>query len=309
MKAKFYLHPDNLKYDSVNPKDRYYSNLDSLIKDLAEIVGDITEENRIICHTSLYSTEIADGMTIYDVIFREGVQEEEKAVLLGAISKLADVDEFDLVEVYSSTGYERSAQECHVPIVINRPCEKVDFTNYMQFDTYELVYDKCSWRTVRRQILGNHPENAESFMKRAKAYFPNLMFSDNCERVVGEYLETVPRKMVYYLSCMNDHLWNFWNKHPYKKSEKIYCADFAGQFGMDRTGSPESQPAKKGDYTFEFVINGHTEMLCCDPHFKGTHVDENCNVPGIQPSDPYHSRIYFAINESGVYVGSIGPHI
>lgn len=65
MKAKFYLHPDCIKYDSIESEEAYVDKFASLIKDLAEVIGDENGETEYIFSDELYSAPIFEGKDIY----------------------------------------------------------------------------------------------------------------------------------------------------------------------------------------------------------------------------------------------------
>ena len=58
MKAKFYLHPDCIKYDSIESEEAYVDKFASLIKDLAEVIGDENGETEYIFSDELYIAPI-----------------------------------------------------------------------------------------------------------------------------------------------------------------------------------------------------------------------------------------------------------
>ena len=308
MKAKFYLHPDCIKYDSIESEEAYVDKFASLIKDLAEVIGDENGETEYIFSDELYSAPIFEGKDIY-AFASEYLDRDSMTFLYQVLQQLGQSLSFTPEYIERISIYSRDEESCHALIVLNRPYTDASNDKYIQFERYELIYNKHSWLTVRRQILGNHPGAASEFMKRTQTYFPNIVFSSHCEEVIEPYLTVIPRKIVYYLSCINDRLVEFWDNHPNKKSINDVYADFAGQYGMDRAGSQQSTPDKSEKYTFEFTVDNVPKKICCGPHFKITHVDANCNAPAIQKNEKFHARIYFNIDKKRVYVGAIGPHI
>lgn len=308
MKAKFYLHPDCIKYDSIESEEAYVNKFSSLIKDLVEVIGDDSGETEYVFSDELYSAPIFEGKDIYAFAI-EHLNRDSVTFLYQVLQQLGQPLSFTPEDIERISIYTRGAESCHALIVLNRPYTEASNDKYIQFERYELIYNKHSWLTVRRQILGNHPGTASEFMKCAKTYFPNIVFSPNCGNVIEPYLTIIPRKIIYYLSCINDRLIEFWNKHSNKKSINDVYADFAGQYGMDRAGSQQSTPKKSEKYTFEFTVDNASKKICCGPHFKITHVDDNCNDPTIQKNKKIHARIYFNIDKKKVYIGSIGPHI
>ena len=195
------------------------------------------------------------------------------------------------------------------------PCKITYPINYITFDKYQIVYGKESWHTMRRQIMGNHPGTPNEFINECRVHFPNIIFNDNCEVSVANYLNLVPRKIVYYLSCMNDRL----QAHmatSLTTDENVLLADFCGKYGFDEAGTRQSTPQKKKAYQFKFLKSGCEDKPCnyktitCDPHMKIKFCDSNCKVV----IKDFVARIYFHFGDDEIakgklLVGSIGPHV
>ncbi|MDE5629600.1 MAG: hypothetical protein K2I69_08585 [Muribaculaceae bacterium] len=308
MKASLYLHPDCIRYDSIESAAVFVNKFSNLIKDIAELINDDYGDMVFVYSENLYNTYIFENQDIYTFAF-EHLDPDSRAFLFLVLSQQGQSLSFSPKDIELKSVFTRDEDSCHALIVLNKPDNNNSNVEYIQFEKYELIYNKHSWLTLRRQILGNHPGSPADFMKKANRYFPNIVFSPHCEDVIEFYLSVVPRKIVYYLSCMNDRLIGFWNSHPNKNSVDCVCEDFAGQFGMDRAGSPQGTPSKKELYTFEFSKGTDTVHICCGPHFKITHIDNNCRESTVQKSEKFHARIYFKIQDNKIYVGSIGPHI
>lgn len=309
MKANFYLHIDTIKYDKIEPEKNYINKFSSLIKDLAFIIDQTIEEDEIVISPDVYTAEVFCEKNIYS--FADEHLDRDARTFLYNVLGQKQSQEFTVEDIERLSIFSKEEVLCHALIVLNRSKEReCTLSNYIQFDRYELVCGIDSWQTVRRQILGNHPGTAKHFMQRAVRYFPNIIFSDNCECKIDTFLSTIPRKIVYYLSCMNDKLIEFWEKHPAKNSINEVCADFAGQTGMDRAGSQQSTPEKSESYTFDFQCDGVLKSMRCGAHFKITHRDDNCEGKNAR-GEIYQARIYFSIDteNQSIYVGSIGPHV
>jgi hypothetical protein len=307
MNAKFYLHPDCIKYDSIESLDEYTSKFSRLIADLSDIIDLKIKDTQYVYSDELYSSSIFQEQNIYEFIKTHLDHDSYKLVML-VLSNFAQEASFTPDDIERISVYSPEEESCNALIVLNQPTTHTENNKYIQFDKYELVYNKDSWQTVRRQILGNHPGTSKEFMEQANIYFTNIVFSSHCSDVIESYLSIIPRKIVYYLSCINDRLVDFWENST-NKSINDKCADFAGQYGMDRAGSQQGTPSKSDQYTFEFKDGEVRKSLCCGAHFKITHIDDNCNNAAVQKSDKFHARIYFNVHEHKVYVGSIGPHV
>lgn len=309
MKARLYLHPDCLKYDSKESDvASYIDKFSTLIKDFAEVIELYKDDTEYIYSDQLYETKIFEESDICTFVEKYLEPDNQKIFYL-FLSRFAQSLSFSPEDIKVKSVYDKDEDACHALIVLNQPSTDDSKYKYIQFEKYELIYNKHSVLTVKRQILGNHPGLADEFMKQAEIYFPDIIFSSHCSEVIGFYLKIIPRKIVYYLSCINDKLVDFFTNHPNKNSINEVCADFAGQYGMDRAGSLQSTPAKSAKYTFEFRIGEDLIWKCCGPHFKITHIDDNCQDSTVQKNEVFHARIYFCIDENQVYIGSIGPHV
>ena len=129
------------------------------------------------------------------------------------------------------------------------------------------------------------------------------------------YLETSPRKIIYYLSCLNDKFNEVYKRHLDKGSDaNTILKDFSGTYGLDETGSLQQRPEKKPLLTFCFKSNDNSKCdVLCEPHLKISKEDSNCKVQPIDYRN-FHPRIYFSFSNPGVergriLVGSIGRHI
>lgn len=314
MKATFYLHEDTLACSKEIDKQEYVKRLGDLLKDISYIVDDKTDENDIRISEGIYTAQIFDGIGFVDFAVSE-LDRDEQTAFFKILYDSDKCESFKVEDIEPLTHHQRGESECHALMVLNQKpaTDKLESDDsdlripFMQFSKYEIVYDRTSWLTVRRQILGNHPGMPYEFIDKCKHYFENLDFGLDCVDTLEDHLLFVPRKIVYYLACMNDCLLDFWKKHTNKNSPKIYCADFAGRCKMDKAGSPQgSKKEKAEEYSFRFKDG---LKLKCGAHFKITHIDDNCNDAEAQKSEKFHSRIYFAIYKDKIHVGSIGRHV
>lgn len=308
MKARFYFHEEAIRCNPKDSKEDYIRKFSSFIKDISHIIHEDFEEHEFVSSDNLFGINVFENQNIYDFAI-ENLDSDTMKILYIVLGNLSENTNLDRDEIEELTIYNPTEEVCQVLFDLNHHTEDDRNKPYIQFDKYELIYNHNSWLTVRRQILGNHPESASNFMKRAKVYFPDINFSDNCELVVGPYLTVVPRKIVYYLSCMNDHLFRFWESHPNKKDINQICAEFAGNYKMDRAGSMQGKPEDKEKYSFEFKTKTGIKSVCCGPHFKITSPDDNYAGPDVHQGDSYHPRIYFNKEDGCIVVGSIGPHL
>lgn len=315
MRAILYLHTDAVRYTGTDT-GRYVNNFKGLIRDLRDIVYCDAANNRIVVSEDLFVEEICANSTIYDFIEKNLDRDETDFIyaILCNTSEQADLSFDDLKEKMK---YRPEETECCSLVVLNEPETEIIKNPYMTFDDYQIVYGRDSWYRLRRQILANHPGDAKSFTDDCRKYFPNLSFSEDCEgRIQQEHLQGIPRKIVYYLSCINDCLLDFRDKHPSPDSINLLLADFAGEYGMDEAGSMQRTPGKKSSYTFDFLRfnSALTKSVCCDPHFKIKTYDSNCGALLRADGEKCYGRIYFNFGDDDIHprnilIGSIGPHV
>lgn len=317
MVANLYLHADALVYNGTDDEHAFRQKFSSLLSDLSDIRNQYGDDNIIKISPSLYDGSVClfEQQSVFDVV--SSLDYEEKNFFFSLIGNESVLCELPLEKINELSIYQKEELECHTVVYLNKPIppEPTYPQEYMSFDRYEIVYGKDSWVTVRRQIMGNHPGTAHSFMEQCKIYFPNIVFHSNCEVSIAPYLDSIPRKIVYYLSCMNDH---FLDQIAATNitDENVFLADFCGRYRFDEAGSRQSTPQKKKAYQFDFLKANHEDKPCnyktitCDPHMKIKGCDGNCkkNDPGLV------ARIYFHygdkdIAEGKLLVGSIGPHV
>lgn len=317
MKANLYLHADTLKYNGTDTEQEFKSKFVSLLSDLNEIRNQYGDENTIKVSTSLSdgSVPLYGKKTIYDIA--EELDYEEKNFLFSLMYNTSDTFDMSLAAIESLCVYSETEVECNTVVYLNKPLSgKVKYPiTYITFDRYQIIYGRESWHTMRRQIMGNHPGTPKDFMKECKVHFPNIVFHENCETSIAGYLELVPRKIVYYLSCMNDRLLEHMTSTS-TSDENALLSDFCGKYGFDEAGTRQGTPKKKSSYQYSFLKAGCADMpqnykvVTCDPHMKMSRCDSNCKKP---PKD-FVGRIYFHFGDSDVavgklLVGSIGPHV
>lgn len=317
MKANLYFHADSLKYNGIDTEQEFNTKFVSLLSDLNEIRNQYGDENIIKVSTSLSdgTVPLYGQMNIYEIA--ERLEYEEKNFLFALMFNTSDTFDLSLAETESLCAYNETETECNTVVYLNKPLPgKPTYPiEYISFERYQILYGKESWHTLRRQIMGNHPGTPKDFMSECRIHFPNIVFHDNCETSIVGYLDFIPRKIVYYLSCMNDRLLG----HMAITSitdENALLADFCGKYGFDEAGSRQSTPKKKFQYQYRFLKAGFDDRLenyktiTCDPHMKMSSCDSNCK----NKQADFVGRIYFHFGDDEVapgkiLVGSIGPHI
>ena len=315
MKAILYLHTDAVRYNNENP-DSYINNFRSLVNDLRDIKCFDDTNNQIVVSDDLFVGEIIANSNIFDFI-NNNLDKDETDFMYSILCNTSNIDSLTYDELKEKTKFRADETECYSTIVLNETETNQPNKPYITFNEYQIVYGRDSWYRLRRQILANHPGNPKSFISNCRKYFPKLTFSKDCEELIGvEHLQGIPRKIVYYLSCINDKLLDFRRGHHSPSAINQLLADFAGEYGMDEAGSLQRTPAKKHLYKFNFLIYGSnsTKSVCCDPHFKIKQYDDNCSTLIKMDGEKCYGRIYFNFGDTDIHpqnilIGSIGPHV
>lgn len=316
MDVKLYLLPENFRYNGVDTEPVFVKKFRTFIRDLSEIVSQDKKRVTILIPQDFYSIPIFSGKDVVSIAM-EYLDQDEQSLLYATLYNTSTMEEeYDAEVIKKQTLYSKDEEFCVSTIVFNGTEADREDRKYIEFDQYEIVYTYNSWVYLKRQILGNHPGTSKTFMQECKTCFPDINFSCNCETVIGDYLNKIPRRIVYYLSCMNDKLIDFYKNYSNQNAMNDLLADFSGRYGMDKAGSLQMTAYKKANYTFDFVnTSGDIKKKVCDPHFKIQHYDSNCSCVPNADSEKCYGRIYFCLakeeeNESlELFVGSIGPHI
>ena len=324
MEVNLYLHPDTFKYNSVDTLEQVEDKLSSLVKDMVVIITEYSRDNHFKVPQSLWSTKIYDTMTICELA-EKCLDNDNKGVFYSMLEDTSDeYDILSLDDLKSKCKYNPYEKEINSVLVfnytdINCSDNKSVVNNYITFDEYQIVYNKKTWTHLRRQILGNHPGTPEEFISECKKYFPNIVFSCDCTSYFEDdeykYLEIIPRKIIYYLSCLNDC---FSNTLDYYKGKSVNAntilENFSGDYGLDTPGSIERNTLKKDALTFVFYdSNKNKRSVFCEHHLKISQKDTNRQGANIN-YNTFHPRIYFNYeydNENGfiIWCGSIGKHL
>lgn len=340
MTANLYLHSENLKFNGIDSFEDIKQKLNIFASDMTSVVNEHNQENIFHVSDNVFSVNVFDGKTIFEIL-SDCVQRDEYNIMLSILTNTShSYNEMTLDDLDKMCFYQQGEEQVNSAVVLNRPLlhkqtkEEIEekknkhqavHKDYITFDKYEVVYDRNTWLFLRRQILGNHPGSRKSFVDECRRCFPDLYFHAHCEESLIDnnynYLETSPRKLVYYLSCVNDQLQDFISV-DYKgdtSNPKQLLADFSGRYGLDEPGSLQQNHNKKAKLTFDFNYTGEDNSkkmtkvdVYCEPHFKISQPDSNYR--GKVNFDIFHPRIYFSFSnkeiENGkILIGSIGEHV
>lgn len=336
MKAVIVLHPKGLEYNGQDSYEDVVKKLRSFVVDISQIVrpkGNATPfiKDEIHFSESIFSVPIYKKKTLFDIANEEFVGSEAD-LFYSFFDSESYFEEMPYEVLQEKTIFESDETDCTAIAVLNalpkvfhdeserRAWENEKNRNYISFDRYEVVYDRHSWLYFRRQILGNHPGSEEDFISQCILYFDSLIFSNDCVTSITGYLDKIPRRFVYYLSCINDNLKTEYCK-VYRKEGKIninsFLEEFSGKYSFDKSGSMEMDTPNKENYTFAFSDGSQGDSvtkICCDAHVKIQYFDSNCQLPEAKRGEKCHGRIYLHLGDPNdltdkVKVGSIGRHV
>ncbi len=329
MLANLYLHPDAFCYNKVDTEEQVTNKLRCLIRDMRDVIYCCHEDNVFQVTSSLCETQVFEKQELIDFV-QKHLTGEEIGVFFSMIgNKSTEMTPLTVDEIKEKCQACYSNSETNAIVILNNILENNEtedekqkhkgvVNDYITFDTYQVVYDKSSWITLRRQILGNHPGTPAEFIGDCTKYFSNITFHENCINTLTDdnydYLKVCPRRIVYYLSCLNDKFKNILIK--YKLGEvnpNVILEDFSGTYGLDEPASIQMNYKKKDALTFSFCVKATAETLkvLCEPHLKISKADSNYR--GSRVGSDFHPRIYFnfdkGMSDGHYYVGIIGKHV
>jgi hypothetical protein len=319
MKANLYFHPATFRYNGKDTEQEVAQKLKELVRDMAQMSRSAEHMKNNMCWilTELFECKVFEEQTFLEFA-QKHLDPDELGNFYALLANQSEEysSDMSMESLLQMCQFRPDEQEVNSLVVLNRQEAKANPAQYITFDDYKLVYNRGSWLTLRRQILGNHPGTPSEFMKECKLYFEDLVFSDACEASLKadfDYLRMIPRKIVYYLSCLNDGYRKVYGAHQSSERDiNATVTDFSGLYNLDKAGSREGNPSKKEDLKFEFYYQKTTMTYHCEPHLKINTPDDN--YAGSRLLTHFNPRIYFYPNEclkpdGKIFVGSIGKHL
>lgn len=305
MIANLYLPTDSIRYNGIDSEEEVKNKLNSFINDLIYI-EQYKSENIIYVGNDIYETKITSDKNIFDVALM--LAYEELNLIYSVLGNTSEMCENPLADLIKACQVDTD-EECTTIIAFNT-------INNIPETIHYIIYNKTSWFTFRRVMLGKHHKNDPIFfVDECRKYFTELNFHDNNKIVVGRYLQKSAIKFIKYLSALNDNFKDYKEKNPGMNTNDM-LANFSRFNKMDDLASLQANPTKKPLLTFDFeAINSITNQsfkksILCEPHLKICYPDN--------PTDPernnYCARIYFhfgdtEVQNGKVLIGSIGPHV
>ena len=320
MIANLYLHKDAFRYNGMDSQNLVKDKLRAFANDMRDIVFNHSKENIFCVSSEVLTCEVFTGISLIDSI-QAYLEKDQIGIMFSLLANSSEEYSYSMEELKSMAQYRPDEEYVTSIVYLNKPEQEKDLTHYIQFDDYEIIYDKSSWRTLRRQILGNHPGEPLFFIQECRKYFKELVIHSHCVESLQDndyqYLDVIPRKIIYYLSCLNDGFKIIKDRHVDKAPDaNSILSDFSGCYGLDEPGSIERNPEKKGSLTYVFKKSSYQPNevrdipMLCEPHLKISQPDPNRDVD----FRTFHPRIYFHFGDENVeggriLVGSIGTHV
>jgi hypothetical protein len=169
------------------------------------------------------------------------------------------------------------------------------------------VYNKNNWISFHRYFLGLYPKSPRHFKAECEKYFPRLFIHARVEDSISSILQDFSKKIVYYLSCLNDKFEEC-KTNPYDRVKTL--KKFSSLCSFDEPASNEGNIQRKKELSFSFLnsVSNREEMIYCEPHLKLSQSDNSGN------SEFYFHRIYFhegkpEIENGKILIGHIGKHL
>lgn len=176
-------------------------------------------------------------------------------------------------------------------------------------DPVFIIHNKYSWLNFRRYFLSLYPVNGNFFIDECAKYFPELFFHEQNKESVKKLIAEYPKKIIYYLSCLNDKLVECLTEDKHNIAEVLKHFSSLCKFDSDAT----LQGSNKENLFFKFQDkNGNLVNVCCEPHLK-FHINDNGEELS-RGKEENHKRIYFHfgvpdIQDGKILIGYIGNHL
>lgn len=316
MKTFLHIHKDCFTYNGLDQEADIRAKLEAFVTDIRDIVYDAhTNDTQFVVPVDILSWEIFEKMSFQKAI-SSYLDSDQSGIFYAMMGNMSETENLTLDTLREQCRYKAEEESIHSLLSFNIEKQEQINNPYIQFDEYEIVYNKSTWDTLRRQILGNHPGTPSEFVKTSRVLFKNVEFHDECVNTLEDneykYLSIVPRKLVYYISCLNDCFYNHLSTYGNKRNENTLLADFSGKYGLDEAGSLQGNSKKKDllRRTFKNAENNDIQVLC-EPHLKIASPDNN--YQGKSVGRNFHPRIYFHYQRpefpNKVLVGAMGEHL
>ncbi|MDL2208905.1 hypothetical protein LJC54_02990 [Parabacteroides sp. OttesenSCG-928-J18] len=305
MIADLYLLTESIQHNGADSEDVILAKLNTFIEDLIHI--DLyRDENKIFINPSIYSVNITETKNIFQIL--ESLERDKKNFLYGILYNGSNSTDLNVDEVRIKC--TRHNREVCSGIIAFNAIRELD-------DELTIIYNQKGWFDFRRFFLGIYPGDADFFIDECKKYFIKLFFHENNRTSIINYLHIFPKKIVKYLSDLNDLFPDFYENN-YRNALNIN--DLLRQFSImcehDRHASLQGNPERRDSLTFDFfAYNEDADMyyvdnIYCEPHLK---ISKSDNYPQ-DSRDDYPCRIYFHFGKKNVengrvLIGSIGPHV
>lgn len=302
--AHFYIISESFIQNNQFSKEEIELRIEALAKDY-DYIRLHREKNKIYVNYNIYNVPFLNNITIQELLYDSEKKFNLERDARNALSQIIEKSEetnlsFDQIKELLEIVDESI---CHGLIAFNG-IRNIDFED-------QIIYDKESWLTFRRNRLKKHPRNPDYFIDECRIYFPNLFFHEKNKQSVKSILLECSSKIIVHLSALNDHFKESQKKSIASGANRQQVLDnFSRENNLDEIASLEGNPSRKKDLTFSFMNDkvGQIQKICCEPHLK---------LPRKDLDDGSYStnrRIYFhegidGIANGRILIGHIGAHL
>jgi hypothetical protein len=308
MVAHFYLLAVSFHNNANFNKEEIEEKIKRLSEDIT-LIHKYKDTNKFyVNYSEVYPQVVYSTYTVEDFICRgpemrrQGFIERDVLNALNNIMQTAEETAITFQEVQGELLSWIDKDNCHGLIAFHKIS---NFDNDLQ-----IIYGKDEWYRFRRHFLSLYPCNENFFIDECAKYFPNLYFHDRNKTVVSHLLKDSTRKLVHYLSELNDKFSEA-KTTPYDRKLSLIRFNSMCSFDQDasdegNSGSKKKSKVQKKD-TFEFTNKyNNKKKVCCDLHLKILKNDK-----GTISND---RRIYIneGVKDIGfdkILVGHMGRHI
>lgn len=293
MKADLYVCDDTFKYNGSDSVADVKIKLSDFLIMLDE-VRKYKEDNSLYLVKENFGKTVVfgDKKTINDIIsdYKSSILIYGKDVLtlLMGIFKHCKNSKVSLNDMKEYLTIE-DEQNCSAILVLN-PLD--EYQEHIQ-----VLSSVDGWLKFRRYFLAKYPGDEEFFLSESKKYFPDLRIHENTKDTLGDVFASHHKKIVAYLSVLNDCLIMEFNASG-NRDFVSFLTKFAGDHHLEGASFEGTKDDK-----FNFSFPDGTKAYC-EPHLK-MFTDDSGNKN-------QHCRIHFkkpSENEEVVYIGCICEHM
>lgn len=296
MIAHLYISHYSFQHNGKDSNDEVKKKLFNF-KELLEKIQNYQDENilYLIDDQFLNTVILQKGTTVQDLLSYDiAVSLLSKDIYTLFLSLFKKCKKYDMLfEQVLDLLSKNDKDNCHGMIVLNKT-DKIA-------NSYQVLSTIDGWYRFRRYFLAEFPGDEMFFLDESKKYFPSVRIHESTQKDLKDVLKSHPKRIVEYLSILNDHLIDDISRHS--SNLDTFLPWFKSKYNLDGASMEGEKDRKRFD--FKFLNEKDEEFIAyCEPHLKMYKNDRG--------DDNQQCRIYFkkpSVCEKVVYVAYIGKHL